>query len=60
MPAAKLTAGLRGTATVTVSEKDTVTAHGSGSVPVLATPRQRVVIDEARFLQRLRRYHPLT
>jgi predicted thioesterase len=47
MPAANLVVGLRGTATLTVSDEDTATAYGSGSVSVLATPRLVALMEQA-------------
>ena len=39
--------GLIGTAEVVVSEKDCARAFGSGSLPVLATPRMIALMEEA-------------
>ncbi|WP_108664152.1 thioesterase family protein [Euzebya rosea] len=42
-----LEAGLAGSVTHTVTSDDTAIAHGSGDVPVLATPRVVALAEEA-------------
>ena len=42
-----LTSGLRGTAELVVSDSDTAPNHGSGVVPVLATPRLVALCEQA-------------
>ena len=39
--------GLRGSASLTVTDADTAIAMGSGDVPVLATPRLLALLEEA-------------
>jgi fluoroacetyl-CoA thioesterase len=42
--------GARGELTLLVTEADTAVAHGSGDVPVLATPRVVALVEEATVL----------
>ncbi len=43
-------AGLSHTTRITVSEADTAIAHGSGDMPVLATPRMLALMENAAML----------
>jgi predicted thioesterase len=43
----KLSTGLRGDATLTVTDADTARALGSGTVDVLGTPRMVALVEEA-------------
>lgn len=43
----EISAGLTGSVPLTVSPRDTAQALGSGSVPVLATPRLVALVEEA-------------
>ena len=43
----EITIGMRGEASLRVTEQDTALALGSGSLPVLATPRMVALMEEA-------------
>lgn len=47
MPAVSAVAGLKGVADLVVTEADTAVAMGSGTVPVLATPRVVALCEQA-------------